>query len=92
MNASASFTDSVVSALSQDAEILASMAEPQWDDHRKVLLIRVDPKDQDSARDLGERVVELIRGIKTEKFKAGLQQLNVEGKLVFVFKLTLEQE
>lgn len=85
------FTDSVVAALAQDAEVLASMEEPVWDAERKILLVRIDPKDQNSARELAERVVKLIRGIQGEKFHAEVQHLNVEDKLVYIFKLTLAQ-
>jgi len=91
MNTGASFTDSVVAALSQDAEVLAAMSEPVWDTARNTLLVKIDPKDQANARELGEKAVELIRSVKGEKFKAAIQQLNIDQKLSFVFKLTLEK-
>ena len=86
------FTDSVIAALSQDAEVLAAMDAPVWDAERNILLVRIDPKDQNAARELAERAVELIRGIRDEKFRAEVQHLNVEDKLIYVFKLTLDEK
>lgn len=86
----ATFSDSIIAALSKDAEVLGSIpSEPQWDDERKVLLVRIEPKDQSRARELGEKAVELLRSVIGDRFKAAIQTLNVEDKTNYIFKITL---
>lgn len=86
----ASFSDSIIAALSKDAEVLGSIVkEPVWDDERQVLLVQIEPKDQNRARELGEKAVELLRGVTGDRFKAQIQTLNVDARTNYIFKISL---
>lgn len=88
----ASFTDSVIAALAKSACVFDSIvAEPTWDEDRRVLLVRIEPKSKENAQEVADDAVELIRQIRGFDFKAEVQQLDVDGKGNYFFKLHLKK-
>jgi len=88
----ASFTDSVIAAFSKDEEVISSIVkEPIWDKDRRVLLIRMEPRDPENGIELRDTAVEMIRTVRGFNFKAEAQETEIDGKPNYFFKLTLEQ-
>jgi hypothetical protein len=87
-----SFTDSVIAVLSKDEEVISSCAkEPIWDADRRVLLLHIQPKSKEIAKELADKVVQMIRSIRGFIFKAEIQESEIEGIPNYFFKLTVQK-
>ncbi len=92
MDIGASFMDSVVAALARDQELLAScVGEPLWDEDRRTLLIRIEPRNPEASKSVADAAVEAIRQIRGFKFTAEVQGTEIKGKPNFIFKLTVKK-
>ena len=88
----AAFTDAVVATFAKDSEVLQSVVkEPLWDKDSRTLLSRIEPKNKDTAKQVAEQTVELIRQVKGFEFTASLQEMEVDGKMNWFFKLTVKK-